>query len=340
MTLKVGILNVTGYAGAELARILHRHPEVSVVSATGRSLAGKLLSEIYPHLEATTLTVTKEPDVSLDFVFSALPHAASAEQLNPFIMEGIPCVDVAADFRLKNLDLYESTYKTKHPCPEHLEKSTYGLPEIHREKIKTSKLVANPGCFPTGAILGMAPAVSSSIIESSIINDSKTGVSGAGRSSKAEFGFSEINDSAQSYGLSGHRHQPEMEQELSELSKIGDIKVSFVPHLIPMTRGILGTNYARLTKKITQEDVYEIYNDYFSNENFVKIVQTSPSTKHTWGNNNCLIHPIVKESDNLLVVTTVLDNLVKGAAGAAVQNMNLMVGFPEKLGLDQLAIYP
>ena len=156
----------------------------------------------------------------------------------------------------------------------------------------------------------------------------------------AEFGFSEINDSAQSYGLSGHRHQPEMEQELSELSKIGDIKVSFVPHLIPMTRGILGTNYARLAKKITQEDVYEIYNDYFSNENFVKIVQTSPSTKHTWGNNNCLIHPIVKESDDLLVVTTVLDNLVKGAAGAAVQNMNLMVGFPENLGLDQLAIYP
>ncbi len=200
--------------------------------------------------------------------------------------------------------------------------------------------MANPGCFPTGAILGIAPAVSSSIIESSIINDSKTGVSGAGRSSKAEFGFSEINDSAQSYGLSGHRHQPEMEQELSKLSKIGDIKVSFVPHLIPMTRGILGTNYARLAKTITQEEVYEIYNDYYSNENFVKIVQTSPSTKHTWGNNNCLIHPIVKVSDNLLVVTTVLDNLVKGAAGAAVQNMNLMVGFPEKLGLDQLAIYP
>lgn len=337
---RVGILNVTGYAGSELARILHNHPEVDLVSVTGRSAAGKQLSEVFPHLREASLTVTPEINESVDFIFSALPHAASAEQLGSFIDNGIPSVDISADFRLKDLPTYEKWYKVEHPCPQHIESAVYGLPELHRSEISRTKLVANPGCFPTGTVLAMAPAVQAGIVQSDVISDCKTGVSGAGRSAKMEYGFSELNDNMSAYGLTGHRHEPEMTQELSALSGSGKVGVTFVPHLAPMTRGILGTHYAKLKKSVTQAEVDDLFQSYYSDEPFVKVASSPPATKQTWGSNDCLIYPHVNEASGMLIVISALDNLVKGAAGAGVQNMNIMMGYGETTGLEGLPVYP
>ena len=215
------------------------------------------------------------------------------------------------------------------------------LPELHREDVKRSRLIANPGCYPTGTILGLAPAFDSDIIETDVISDSKSGVSGAGRKGDIAYNFNEINDNMSAYGLSGHRHMPEMSQELSALSKHGEVKVTFVPHLAPMTRGILGTHYATLKSEVSQEDATEIYRTFYADEPFVRVVSSAPSTKETWGSNHVLINVNVDAYSGRLIVVTALDNnLVKGAAGAGVQNMNLMLGLPETTGLETLAVYP
>lgn len=337
---RVGIINVTGYAGSELARILYRHPGVSVEQVTGRSASGKKLSEVYPHLLDADMTISPSLDSSVDFVFSALPHAASAEALRPFIEEDVKCVDISADFRLKDVNVFEAWYKTAHPCPQYIENAVYGLPELHREDVKRSRLIANPGCYPTGTILGLAPAFESDIIEIDVISDSKSGVSGAGRKGDVAYNFNEINDNMAAYGLSGHRHMPEMSQELSALSKHGEVRLTFVPHLAPMTRGILGTHYATLKCEISQEEATDIYRAFYADEPFVRVVSSAPSTKETWGSNHVLINVNVDAYSSRLIVVTALDNLVKGAAGAGVQNMNLMLGLPETTGLEALAIYP
>ena len=337
---RVGIINVTGYAGSELARILHRHPEVQIAQVTGRSAAGKQLSDVFPHLLDADMTISPTIDESVDVVFSALPHAASAEALNPFIEDDLPCVDISADFRLKDVNVFKTWYKTEHPCPQHIENAVYGLPELHREDVKRSLLIANPGCYPTGTILGLAPAFYEDIVKTDIISDSKSGVSGAGRKGDIAYNFNEINDNMSAYGLSGHRHMPEMSQELSNLSKHGEVKVTFVPHLAPMTRGILGTHYATLKRTVTQQDMTDLYRNFYANEPFVRVVSSAPSTKETWGSNHILINVNVDAYSGRLIVVTALDNLVKGAAGAGVQNMNLMLGIPETTGLEQLAIYP
>ena len=337
---RVGIINVTGYAGSEIARILHNHPEVELVSVTGRSAAGKQLSDVFPHLREMSMTVTAEIEESVDFVFSALPHAASAEKLAPFIDDGVPVVDMSADFRLKDLPTYESWYKVEHPCPHHIEIAVYGLPELHRSEIRQTKLVANPGCFPTGTVLGMAPAVKAGIVHPEVISDSKSGISGAGRSASMEYGFSELNDNMSAYGLNGHRHLPEMTQELSAVSSNSAVSVTFVPHLAPMTRGILGTHYARLSRDVKQAEVDEIYRSFYADEPFASVVAAPPATKHTWGSNDCLLYPHVNEASGTLIVVSALDNLVKGAAGAGVQNMNIMLGLEETAGLKGLPVYP
>lgn len=338
--VKVGIINVTGYAGMELARILHRHPDADLVSVTGRSLAGQKLGDAFPHLRAINLTITPEIDRSVDVVFSALPHAASAEALGPLVKSGVKAVDISADFRLKSVTDFESWYKVKHPHPELIEEAVYGVTELHREKIARTRLVANPGCFPMGAILGLAPAVREGWVKPDVIVDSKTGISGAGRTSDAAYGFSELNDNSSAYGLGGHRHEPEITQELSAVSRNGDVTVTFVPHLVPMTRGILGTCYASLTAPRTQAQVVELYRDTYATHPFVSVVGKPPATKQTWGSNDCLLYPIVNEKKGRLVVVTALDNLVKGAAGSGVQNMNVMLGLQETAGLESLAIYP
>tara|TARA_B100001146_G_scaffold218638_1_gene224706 strand:- start:16962 stop:17978 length:1017 start_codon:yes stop_codon:yes gene_type:complete len=337
--LNVGIINITGYAGSEIARLVYSHPEIKLVSATGRSKAGQNLDEVFPHLEKTNIKIQEELSENIEFVFSALPHAASAEKLSQYVESGIPVVDISADFRLKDIETYEDWYETKHPKPELVEQASYGLPELYREKIKKSKLVANPGCFPTGGILSMAPAVENNLIEELIIIDSKTGVSGAGRTAKEAFGFSELNDNCSAYGTKGHRHQPEITQELNFLTN-NKIKVLFTPHLVSMTRGILGTNYAILKNDINENDVIELYKEFYKNEPFIKIVNAPPATKHTWGSNFVYLYPYVRKDTNTLVVISALDNLVKGSAGAAIQNMNLMQGFEETMGISVLPIYP
>ena len=337
---RIGIINVTGYAGAELARLLHRHPTVKVARVTGRSAAGKMLSEVYPHLSGADIRIDPHLDGSVDFVFSALPHAASASGLGEFIEAGIPSIDISADFRLKNLATYESWYKVEHPCPQYIESAVYGLPELHRADIAQAKLVANPGCYPTGTILGLAPALANDLIEPSVISDSKSGVSGAGRSADTRYNFSELNDNLSAYGVSGHRHAPEMTQELSALADSDAVTVTFVPHLAPMTRGILGTHYATLRDGVTPEQVADAYSHFYADEPFVKVVDSPPATKQTWGSNDVRIFATVDVHANRLIVITALDNLVKGAAGAAVQNMNIMLGIPETTALESLPVYP
>ena len=350
---RVGIINVTGYAGSELARILHRHPDVDIAQVTGRSAAGKQLSEVFPHLLDADMTISPSLDSSVDLVFSALPHAASAEALSPFIEEDVPCVDISADFRLKDVNVFEKWYKTPHPCPQYIENAVYGLPELHREDVKRTRLIANPGCYPTGTILGLAPAFNADIVTPDVISDSKSGVSGAGRKGDIAYNFNEINDNMSAYGLSGHRHMPEMSQELTALWKtraqhansapLSDrnrVTVTFVPHLAPMTRGILGTHYATLKHELTHQQATELYRDFYVDEPFVRVVSSPPSTKETWGSNHILINVNVDAQTGRLIIITALDNLVKGAAGAAIQNMNLMLGLPEETGLQTLAIYP
>ena len=343
--LRVGILNVTGYAGVELARILAGHPQARIVGVTGRSEAGKRLPEVFPHLADLDLEIRPSLEESVDIVFSALPHKASAEACRPFLQAGVPVVDISADFRLKDPEEYARRYGVAHPCPEYLETAVYGLTELNRPRIERARLVANPGCYPTGAILALAPALKEGLILPEVIVDAKSGVSGAGRSLSLRTHFSEVNESVSAYGLEGHRHLPEMVQELRPLAPGGDLRLTFVPHLIPMTRGILTTCYAPLRPGALPagreaEAVRDLYHDFYRGEPFVRVVDAPPATKHTLGNNACLVHPTVDPRTGRLVVVSALDNLVKGAAGQAVQNMNRMLGLEETLGLTALALYP
>ena len=342
---KVGIINVTGYAGVELARLLCQHPQVKLTSVTGRSAAGQKLGKVFPHLASIDLTIeAKLGDV--DLAFSAMPHKESAKEVIPLLNHGIKVVDISADFRLKNAAEYQSWYGFTHSAPQLLEQAVYGLTELHRSQVASAQLVANPGCYPTGAILALAPAVKEDLIEPDIIIDSKSGVSGAGRTPSLRAHYSEVNEDVTAYALEGHRHLPEIIQELGLLHPGKSLSVTFVPHLIPMTRGILTTCYAPLPPgkvaagKKGEEEVRRLYLDFYKGEPFVKVVEFPPHTKHTWGNNLCLIHPTIDHRTGRLVVISCLDNLVKGAAGQAIQNMNLMLGFPEVTGLEVLAIYP
>jgi N-acetyl-gamma-glutamyl-phosphate reductase len=261
------------------------------------------------------------------------------------INAGIKVVDISADFRLKDAKAYKAWYGFVHPAPRLLSRAVYGLTELYREQVASAQLVANPGCYPTGAILALAPAVKEGIIEPDIIIDSKSGISGAGRSLSLQTHFSEVNEDAAAYALAGHRHLPEIVQEINLLG-FKSPSVTFVPHLIPMTRGILTTAYAPLISgKISADEkgekkLRQLYLDFYKGEPFVRIAASPPHTKHTWGSNLCLIYPTIDQRTGRLVVISCLDNLVKGAAGQAIQNMNLMLGLPETTGLEALAVYP
>lgn len=336
---KVGIINVTGYTGVELARLLSQHPEVKLTSVTGRGAAGKKLSAVFPHLAGLDLTIAAElGDVEL--VFSAMPHKESAKEVIPLLKKGIKVVDISADFRLKEASEYEHWYGFSHPAPRLLEQAVYGLPELYRPEIKKAQLVANPGCYPTGAILALAPAVKAKLIELDIIIDSKSGVSGAGRTLSLQTHFSEANEDTSAYALEGHRHLPEIVQELRLLSGGKSLSVTFVPHLVPMTRGILTTCYVPLVSGKDEKRVKELYLDFYKDEPFVRVVDSPPHTKHTLGNNLCLVYPTIDHRAGRLIVISCIDNLVKGGSGQAVQNMNLMLGLPENTGLGALGIYP
>jgi len=350
--IKVGIINVTGYAGAELARLLYSHPEARLTSITGRSEAGKPLAAVFPHLACYDLTITAEVDSDIDFAFCALPHAASAEAVAPLARAGLPVVDISADFRLRDADEYAEWYGGKHPAPDLLPQAAYGLTELNRDAVRKSKLIANPGCYPESALLALAPAVKAGVVCPDIIVDSKSGVSGAGRGLALNTHFAEAGESVSAYGLAGHRHLPEIVQELaamwppSESPQAVRPRVTFTPHLVPMTRGILSTCYAPLEPgQLPSGDaggqaLRDLYRDFYAGEPFVRVVDAPPATKQARGSNMCLVHATVDLRTERLVVVSVLDNLVKGAAGQAIQNMNAMLGLPETMGLDAPAVYP
>jgi N-acetyl-gamma-glutamyl-phosphate reductase len=341
---KAGIINVTGYAGIELARLLHAHPEVEIASVTGRSAAGQPLGAVFPHLSHLELTVTEALD-KVDVAFSAMPHKESAEVILPLVEAGVKVVDISADFRLRDAGDYPRWYGFEHPAPELLSTAVYGLPELYRKKVASAQIVANPGCYPTGAILALAPAVKARLIRPDVIIDSKSGVSGAGRSLSLQTHYAETNEDVAAYSLGGHRHLPEITQELKLLG-LTRPSVTFIPHLIPMTRGILTTAYAPLVSgkivrsKKGKAELRKLYLDFYQNEPFVRVTELPPHTKHTWGNNLCLVYPTIDERTGRLIVISAIDNLVKGAAGQAIQNMNLMLGLPETTGLEAIAIYP
>ena len=342
---KVGIINVTGYAGVELARLLYQHPQVELTSVTGRSAAGQRIGKVFPHLASLDLTIEAELG-GVDLAFSAMPHKESAKEVIPLLNRGVKVVDISADFRLKKADEYQSWYGFTHPAPQLLKQAVYGLTELYRSQVTSAQLVANPGCYPTGAILALAPVVKEGLIEPDIIFDSKSGVSGAGRALSLQTHYSEANEDTTAYALDGHRHLPEIIQELRLLGPGQSLSVTFVHHLIPMTRGILTTGYASLASgrvaagEKGEKELKQLYQDFYKDEPFVKVVETPPHTKHTWGNNLCLIYLTIDHRTGRLVVISCIDNLVKGAAGQAIQNMNLMLGLPETTGLETLAVYP
>lgn len=343
--VQVAIVNVTSYAGVELARLLSAHPCAQLVSVTGRSEVGKKVGDVFPHLGSIDLVIEAQPGKA-ELVFCALPHKASAEAILPLLDKGSRVIDMSADFRLNDKQAYEQWYGFVHPAPDMLRSAVYGLPELYRNDVAPARLVANPGCYPTGAILALAPAVNRGIIEPDIIVDSKSGVSGAGRALSLGTHYSEVNENFRAYAVDGHRHFPEIKQELSLLSLEDALSITFLPHLVPMTRGIFTSCYAKLREgELGEMDgakdaLMDIYKEFYRDEPFVRVVTSPPETKHTWGNNYCLIYPMLDQRTGRLVVLSCIDNLVKGAAGQAIQNMNIMCGLPETMGLSGLATYP
>ena len=344
--IKAGIINVTGYIGAELARLLHEHPQVELVTVTGRSAAGQKLGDVFPNFVGTNYVIKAELDGEIDIAFSAMPHKTSVDIVPPLLKQGIKVIDVSADFRLKDAGEYPRWYGFTHPSPELLRKAVFGLPELHQSEIASASLVANPGCYSTGAILALAPIVKEGIIYPDIVVDSKSGASGAGRTLSLTTHYAEANENICAYSLEGHRHLPEIEQELKTLNSALSPSIIFVPHLVPMTRGILSTCYARLENDTllkdakAEEKLNQIYREFYKQAPFVQITAKPPHTKHAWGSNSCLIYPTIDAKTGRLIVISCLDNLVKGGAGQAVQNMNLMFDLPETTGLEDLAIYP
>jgi N-acetyl-gamma-glutamyl-phosphate reductase len=335
--ISVGIINVTGYAGIELARLLLRHPNARITQVTGRSEAGKPLAEVFPHLGELDLTIQPEIDRPVDVAFVALPHKAAAAVVPALLESGAKVVDISADFRLHDVGTYEQWYQVTHPVPELLGEAVYGLPELHRAQIRAARLVANPGCYPTAAILALAPIAKQ--IQGVAIVDAKSGVSGSGRSLGLTNHYSEVNENVQAYSVGGHRHLPEITQELGELAgKPQD--VMFLPHLIPMTRGILASCYVELADPMSAAALGEFYRDFYRDHPFVRVVGQPPQTKQTLGSNLCLIYPTVDKRTGRAIVLSCIDNLVKGAAGQAVQNMNLMLGLDECAGVDVVPVYP
>lgn len=345
--IKVGIVGATGYTGAELVRILSRHQGVELVALTSRSYAGQPYYQAYPHLYQYTDLVCSELDISqlakeTDVVFTALPHGHSMDIAVAMLRNGKKVVDLGADFRLDDHTKYQQWYNVEHTAPELLQQGVYGLTEINRANIAQSDLVANPGCYPTTAILGLAPLLKHHLIDhQNIIIDSKSGVSGAGRSLSLKAHYCEANDNLQAYGVTTHRHTPEIEQELSKLAA-GEVVVNFTPHLIPMTRGMLSTIYVNLQQEMTTEQLQQLYKEFYHDDYFVRLLPAGmlPQTKGVAGSNFCDLALVPDQRTGRLIILVAIDNLVKGAAGQAVQNMNVMFGLDEKTGLDMPALYP
>jgi len=340
--IRVAILGASGYTALELCRLLLRHPEVEITTLTTRQQGRPSLAEVHPALAgrldlALEQLTTAEVAERADCVFSCLPHGASAAAVAALLDAGCSVVDFSADYRLRDVLVYEATYGVTHPDPERLPQAVYGLPELYRERIKSARLVANPGCYPTAAILALAPLLRTNLIgPDTIIVDSKSGVSGAGRQPKPNLHFPECNENVTAYSVGSHRHTPEIDQALCEMAsdhREADkpIRVLFVPHLIPMDRGILSTCYGVPKGETSREMVLDTLSDAYQNEPFIRVTESLPMTKQVVGSNFCDLTAHVV--GGRVVVVSVIDNLLKGASGAAVQNFNLMHGFPETTAL-------
>ncbi len=342
--ISVGIVGGTGYTGVELLRLLGAHPDCELRVITSRSEAGKPVADLFPNLRGLTDLAYVEPDhASLeecDLIFFATPNGVAMTQVPDLLKSGTRIIDLAADFRIHNVSVWEKWYGMTHACPELLDEAVYGLPELNRAAIKEARLVANPGCYPTAVTLGFLPLLKQGLIDPGyLIADAKSGVSGAGRSASVGMLMGETGESFKAYAIPGHRHQPEIRQTLSLISD-SDVGLTFVPHLVPMIRGIEATLYARLTGDV--EDLQSLFEDQYRDEPFVDVMSpgSHPETRSVRGSNHCRIAVHRPQSESVVVVTSVIDNLVKGAAGQAVQNMNLMFGLAENSGLEQVALLP
>lgn len=348
--IKVGIVGATGYTGVELLRLLAHHPDVEISCVTSRGEAGKSVADLYPslrgHLDLRFVDPEEADLKACDAVFFATPHGVAQAMLPDLIGRdlgaGPKIIDISADFRLRDRALWEQWYNQQHACPELLEEAVYGLPELNREKIKTARLVACPGCFPTVTQLGLIPLVEAGIVDSSrLIANAATGISGGGRNAKVDFLFSEVSDSFKAYGIAGHRHQPEIEQTLAQVARAGQKpSVTFIPHLTPMIRGIHATLYAPLLD--TGRDLQALFESRYRDEPFVDVMPagSTPTTSSVKSSNVCRLSVFQPKGSDLAVVLGVIDNLTKGASGQAVQCFNLMFGLDETTGIRHVAVLP
>ncbi len=345
--LKLGIIGATGYVGAEVLRLLSTRKDIEITTVVSNSFVGQPYSSVYPSLRGIFDKPCDALDMDAisqkaDFFITALPHGVSTDVIPILLKKGKRIVDHSADFRFRDVAVYEKWYKTTHPAPDLIHQAVYGLPELYRDKIKTAQLVADPGCYPTCSLLGILPALKEKLVSpKGIIIDATSGVSGAGRKSELPYAFCETDENFKAYGVSNHRHTPEIEQELSLIAG-QEVLVSFTPHLAPIKRGMLATSYLSLEKSgLTTAEVQDLYQEYYKDEPFVRVLPMGqlPETKFVAGSNYIDISVIVDQRLNRLIVVSALDNLGKGSASQAIQALNLMAGFDETEGLLTPALY-
>lgn len=342
-SIKVGIVGGTGYTGVELLRLLVQHPHCELKVITSRKEAGMPVADMFPNLRGRVGLAFTEPSrealTACDVVFFATPNGVAMNEARALYDAGVRVIDIAADFRLKDVALWEQWYKIRHACPELVAEAVYGLPEVNREQIRGARIVANPGCYPTSVQLGFLPLVESGVVDlDHLIADAKSGVSGAGRKAEVNTLLAEASDNFKAYGVPGHRHLPEIEQGLAAMAR-GAVRLVFTPHLTPMIRGIHATLYARMTQ---EADLQGLFERRFANEPFVDVLPpgSHPETRSVRGANVCRIAVHQPGGGDMAVVLSVIDNLVKGASGQAIQNMNIMFGLDETSGLQQVALLP
>lgn len=344
--IKVGIVGATGYTGVELLRLLAQHPHAEITAVTSRQESGMPVADMFPSLRGHVDAVFKTPDEAAldqcDVVFFATPHGVAMKEAQQLLDKGVKIIDLAADFRLQDTALFEKWYKMPHACPDILKESVYGLVEIHREKIAQARVVGNPGCYPVTVLLGTAPlwGHKSALVEARVVADCKSGVSGAGRKAAVGSLFSEASDNFKAYGVAGHRHHPEISAQLKALNGGKDVHLIFVPHLVPMIRGMFSTLYLRILPEAMDTDFQALYEQFYADEYFVDVMPAGavPETRSVRASNKIRI--ALQRHDDQLIVMVAQDNLVKGASGQAVQNMNLMFNLPEQTGLEHVAILP
>lgn len=341
--IKVGIVGGTGYTGVELIRLLVQHPQVHIQLITSRSEAGRAVADLFPnlrgYLELTFTSPTSAELAECDVLFFATPNGTAMQSVPALLAAGVKIIDLSADFRLKDPNLWQQWYGMAHQCPELLAEAVYGLPELKRVEITPARLIANPGCYPTAVLLGFAPLLKADLVDPKyLIADVKSGVSGAGRQAKLAMLMGEVGESFKAYTVAGHRHLPEIQQILNTLAS-EPVTLTFVPHLLPMIRGIHATLYATLKKEV---DLQALFSDFYQHEPFVDVLPPGahPETRTVRGTNHCHLAVHRPQGGMQVVVLSVIDNLVKGAAGQAVQNMNLLFGLPEILGLKNIAVFP